>query len=111
MEAARAASSFQITDDQDVSVEAQIRWISNKLASVPVNSAVLTGDWFEAQPTARAHAALLMALLELAHKGLVLLHQSGEFAVIRVKTLQQIPEDLQIERFEFAVGGNLLGPS
>jgi chromatin segregation and condensation protein Rec8/ScpA/Scc1 (kleisin family) len=105
MEAARAASSFQITDDQDVNVEEQIRWISNKLASVPVNSAVLTGDWFEAQPTAGARAALLMALLELAHKGLILLYQSGDFAVIRVKALQQIHKDLQIESFEFAVAG------
>jgi segregation and condensation protein A len=105
MEAARTASSFQNTDDQHVTVEEQIRWISNKLASVPVNSAVLTGDWFEAQATTGARAALLLALLELAHKGLVLLYQSGDFAVIRIKTLQQIPEDLQIESFEFAVAG------
>jgi segregation and condensation protein A len=105
MEAARTASSFRNTDDHNVTVEEQMRWISNKLASVPVNSAVLTGDWFEAQASAGARAALLLALLELARKGLVLLYQSGEFAVIRVKTLQPIPEDLQIDSFAFAAAG------
>jgi segregation and condensation protein A len=101
MEAARAAAAFRSADDQGVTVEEQIRWISTKLASVPVNSAVLTGEWFDGQGSADARAALLLALLELARKGLVLLFQPGEFAVIRVKPLQEIPDDLQMDAYSF----------
>jgi segregation and condensation protein A len=103
MEAARAAAAFRSADDQGVTVEDQIRWIGAQLASVPVHSPVLTGAWFDGQNSADARAALLLALLELARKGLVLLYQPGDFAVIRVKSLQGIPEDLQIDSSAFAV--------
>jgi chromatin segregation and condensation protein Rec8/ScpA/Scc1 (kleisin family) len=48
---------------------------------------------------------LLLALLELAHNGLVLLHQSGDFTTIRVKALHEIPEELEIEGLAFAMTG------
>jgi segregation and condensation protein A len=101
METARAAAAFPSANDQGVTVEEQIRWIGAQLASVPVNSAVPTGEWFDGQSSADARAALLLALLELARKELVLLYQPEEFAVIRVKPLQEIPDDLPVDSQAF----------
>ena len=99
MEAARAARSFEDTEGENVSVEDLVRWIGSKLASVPARAAVSTEDWFRALPSDGARAALLLALLELAREGILLLHQSMDFAAIRVKSLHEIPEDMQIEAF------------
>jgi segregation and condensation protein A len=99
MEAARAARSFEDTEGENVSVEDLVRWIGSRLASVPARAAVSTEDWFRALPSDRARAALLLALLELAREGILLLHQSVDFAAIRVKSLHEIPEDMQIEAF------------
>jgi segregation and condensation protein A len=99
MEAARAARSFEDTEGENVSVEDLVRWIGSKLASVPARAAVSTEDWFRALPSDGARAALLLALLELAREGILLLHQSVDFAAIRVKSLHEIPEDMQIEAF------------
>jgi len=99
MEAARAARSFEDTEGENVSVEDLVRWIGSRLASVPARAAVSTEDWFRALPSDGARAALLLALLELAREGILLLHQSMDFAAIRVKSLHEIPEDMQIEAF------------
>jgi segregation and condensation protein A len=99
MEAARAARSFEDTEGENVSVEDLVRWIGSRLASVPARAAVSTEDWFRALPSDGARAALLLALLELAREGILLLHQSVDFAAIRVKSLHEIPEDMQIEAF------------
>jgi segregation and condensation protein A len=99
MEAARAARSFEDTEGENVSVEDLVRWIGSRLASVPARAAVSTEDWFRALPSDGARAALLLALLELAREGILLLHQSVDFAAIRVKFLHEIPEDMQIEAF------------
>jgi segregation and condensation protein A len=99
MEAARAARSFEDTEGENVSVEDLVRWIGSRLASVPARAAVSTEDWFRALPSDGARAALLLALLELAREGILLLHQSTDFAAIRVKSLHEIPEDMQIETF------------
>jgi segregation and condensation protein A len=99
MEAARAARSFEDTEGENVSVEDLVRWIGSRLASVPARAAVSTEDWFRALPSDGARAALLLALLELAREGILLLHQSMDFAAIRVKSLHEIPEDMQIETF------------
>jgi len=99
MEAARAARSFEDTEGENVSVENLVRWIGSRLASVPAGAAVSTEDWFRALPSDGARAALLLAFLELAREGILLLHQSRDFAAIRVKSLHEIPEDMQIETF------------
>jgi segregation and condensation protein A len=99
MEAARAARSFEDTEGENFSVEDLVRWIGSRLASVPARAAVSTEDWFRALPSDGARAALLLALLELAREGILLLHQSVDFAAIRVKSLHEIPEDMQIEAF------------
>ena len=99
MEAARAARSFEDTEGENVSVEDLVRWIGSRLASVPARAAVSTEDWFRALPSDVARAALLLALLELAREGILLLHQSMDFAAIRVKSLHEIPEDMHIEAF------------
>jgi chromatin segregation and condensation protein Rec8/ScpA/Scc1 (kleisin family) len=48
-------------------------------------------DWFESQPSGQARAALFLALLELARKGVLLLYQDEDFAPIRVKALRDAP--------------------
>jgi segregation and condensation protein A len=93
LEAARAAASLQTTDSESATVEEQLRWITSRLASFPVKTAISTQEWFAVQPTTTAQVALLLALLELASKGCVLLHQAADFGAIRVKALREIPVD------------------
>jgi chromatin segregation and condensation protein Rec8/ScpA/Scc1 (kleisin family) len=38
-----------------------------------------------------------LALLELARKGILLLHQDEDFAAIRVKSLHEVPDDFHLE--------------
>jgi len=90
LEAARAASSLEDAVQQNVSVEYQIRWIVETLAAVPSRMAISTVDWFDLQPSVAARAALFLALLELARKGILLLNQGETFSRIRVKTTDRI---------------------
>ncbi len=93
--AARAAASFRSTDVHNITVEDQLHWISARLSALPVLTAVSTVSWFNEQPTAVAQIALLLALLELARQGFILLYQVGEFAAILIKSLREIPLDVQ----------------
>jgi chromatin segregation and condensation protein Rec8/ScpA/Scc1 (kleisin family) len=99
MEAARAARSFEDTESENVTVEEMVRWIGARLASVPARAAISSEDWFRVQPGDGARAALLLALLELAHNGTLLVHQEAEFAAIRVKSLQEVPQNPPLESF------------
>jgi chromatin segregation and condensation protein Rec8/ScpA/Scc1 (kleisin family) len=99
LEAARAARSFEETGSDNVTVEDLARWIGVRLASIPVRSAVSTEEWFRVQPSDGARAALFLALLELARKGILLLHQEEDFAAICTKSIHEIPEYLDIEAF------------
>jgi segregation and condensation protein A len=101
LEAARAARSFEDTEGENVTVDELVRWIGARLASVPARTAVSTEDWFHVLPSDGARAALLLALLELARKGILLLHQSEDFAAIRVKSLHEVPDDFHLEAFMY----------
>lgn len=91
LEAARAAASLEDAVEQNASVEYHIRWIVETLSAVPSCLAISTVDWFELQPSVAARAALFLALLELARKGILLLNQGETFSRIRVKATSQIP--------------------
>jgi chromatin segregation and condensation protein Rec8/ScpA/Scc1 (kleisin family) len=97
LEAARAARSFEETEGDNVTVEELVRWIVVRLASIPVRAAVSTEEWFRVQPSDGARAVLFLALLELARKGILLLHQEEEFAPIRTKSIHEIPVYPDIE--------------
>ena len=96
LEAARAAASLEDVVQQSASVEYQIRWIVETLATVPSRVAVSTVDWFDLQPSVAARAALFLALLELTRKGILLLNQGETFSRIRVKTTVQIPVENEL---------------
>ena len=102
LEAARAARSLEKTDMDNVTVEELVRWIGVRLASIPARAAVSTEEWFQLQPSNQARAALFLALLELARKGILLLHQEGDFAVIRTKSIHEISEypDIEAQLYE-----------
>jgi chromatin segregation and condensation protein Rec8/ScpA/Scc1 (kleisin family) len=102
LEAARAARSLDQTESDNVTVEDLARWIAARLASIPARSAVSTEEWFRAQPSDGARAALFLALLELARKGILLLHQEEDFAPIRTKSIREIPEypDIEAQLYE-----------
>jgi segregation and condensation protein A len=103
LEAARAAASFRGADQEDVTVESQFTWIRTQLASVPFNVPVSTAEWFATQTTAAAKVTLLLALLELARKGLVMHHQQGQCSAIRLKTMGKMPVDLvMVDAFSYA---------
>jgi chromatin segregation and condensation protein Rec8/ScpA/Scc1 (kleisin family) len=91
LEAARAAASLEDAVEQNASAEYQIRWIVETLSAVPSCVAISTVDWFELQPSVAARAALFLALLELARKGILLLNQGEPFSRIRVKATSQFP--------------------
>jgi segregation and condensation protein A len=94
---ARAAASFTSSDQDSATVEQKIRWISAQLAEVPFRTALSTGGWFEEQPSPEARVALFLALLELARKGFLLLHQPREDAAILIQALCAVPEAIQFE--------------
>lgn len=93
--AARAAASFRSTDVHNITVEDQMHWIAAKTSTLPLLTAVSTVSWFDQQPTPVARIALLLALLELTRQGFILLYQVGGFAAILIKSLREIPLDLQ----------------
>jgi chromatin segregation and condensation protein Rec8/ScpA/Scc1 (kleisin family) len=95
--AARAAASFRGADVAGITVEDQLHWVGAKLDHVPLLTALSTEEWFAEQPTPVARIALLLALLELARMGCILLHQASEFSTILVKTLSSIPADFHLE--------------
>ena len=101
MEAARAAASLQGTEESNLTVEEQIRWIARQLSAVSNGSVLSTQPWFEKQPSRGARAALLLALLELSRNEFLLLHQFQDFAPLLVKPLRAIPDDMQSGAFEF----------
>jgi len=94
MEAARAAASLRGSAVDAVTVEDQIEWIARELDTVPDQAVVSTAGWFEAQSSAEARIALLLALLELSGKGFVLLHQREDFAAIQLKAKNKIPIEM-----------------
>jgi segregation and condensation protein A len=85
LEVARAARSLEGLEAGSVSVEEMIGWVQAQLEGMPVGEAVFTWDWFELRPG--SGAALFLALLEMAAKGSLLLHQEREFGELRVKSL------------------------
>ena len=65
-------------------LEAELHHLQTRLAALPPGEAASTAPWFQARPPA-AQAALLLALLELARAGQVLLHQARECGPIALK--------------------------
>jgi len=90
LESAHAARSLETSDGGSASVEELVDWINGKLAALPSSDGVSTEEWFAIQPSHDARAALLLALLELARNGRLLLHQEEDFAPIRVKPLGSV---------------------
>ena len=101
LEAARAASSLGNVGAEGVTVQDRIHWIGERLAALAPGTAVSTSAWFAAQSSLEARACLLLALLELACKGYVILYQPCPFGALRVKSLRKIPRNLQSDAEAF----------
>lgn len=99
LETARAAASFQSSGTVATTVQDQLRWLAKELERIPFQTAISTAEWFAGQPDQGAQAALLLALLELARLGVVLLHQPNHLASICLKPLCAVPEDINAEGF------------
>ena len=67
---------------------AELVRLEAQLAATPPSQAVPAAPWFAARPEPAAQAALLLALLELARCGRVLLHQSRDFAPLWLKRVE-----------------------
>jgi segregation and condensation protein A len=91
LESAHAARSLDTANQESASVEELANWVTTRLAALPSSAGVSTKEWFTSQPSQDARAALLLALLELARNGRLLLHQEEDFAPIRVKSLGSVP--------------------
>lgn len=82
--AARAAQALRQAEDPHT-VEDLLLWVREELAAQPAGQPLSTAAWFAAQPTGGARAALLLALLEMARKGEVLLNQKRISGSIYIK--------------------------
>jgi segregation and condensation protein A len=103
LEAARAAASLQSTGAVATTLADQLRWLARELAGIPGRTPISTDQWFASQPDRGAQAALLLALLELARLGVVLIHQPTHLAPIRLKAIAAVPEDIDGRVFAYAV--------
>ncbi len=65
-------------------MEAELARLQTALTALPAGKAASTAPWFQAR-IPEAQAALLLALLELARLGQVLLHQHQAFAPVALK--------------------------
>lgn len=93
LESARAARSLETANLGSPTVEELAQWIAARLAALPFPAAVSTDDWFRGLPDAGSRTSLLLALLELARNGRLLLHQEEDFAPIRVKSMREFAGD------------------
>jgi segregation and condensation protein A len=87
---ARAAASFSLTDSLIfINVEEQRTWVLEQLARFPAHTALSTYPWFAAQGAEGSRASLLLALLELARSGDLLLNQCRECGPINIKMVEK----------------------
>ena len=68
---------------------AELTRLEAQLAATSPGKAVPAAPWFAARPEPAAQAALLLALLELARRGRLLLHQSRDFAPLWLKRIER----------------------
>jgi chromatin segregation and condensation protein Rec8/ScpA/Scc1 (kleisin family) len=101
LETARAAASFRSSDAEGVTVAEQMHWLAQKLGPIPFQTAISTAEWFTRQPDHGSQAALLLALLELARLGVIILHQPKHLASICLKPLRAVPEDVDVKVFAY----------
>jgi len=101
LEAARAAASLQSTGTGATTLQDQLRWLAKELEPIPFQTAFSTAEWFARQPDHCAQAALLLALLELARLGVVLIHQPKHLAPIHLKAMGAVPEDINTNVFAY----------
>lgn len=91
MAIARARRYGQEVDG--LSVEEAGAWVIRKLASMPIGTAESADPWFEELESPSSCAALLLALLELARLGYVLLYQQHTGGRILVKQIRTATSD------------------
>jgi segregation and condensation protein A len=103
LEAAHAARSLEGTEAVGATVEEMIDWIRATLGALRAGEAVSTRDWFRV-PSGEG-AALLLAMLEMAGKGALLLHQERECGEIRVKAAVRKRGDARSSEYAGSVAG------
>jgi segregation and condensation protein A len=79
-----AAASFE-TEHNSLSVQQQMAWIHSRIDPLPPGSVISTAPWFDAQIDKEARASLLLAVLEMAKAGDVLVRQTQMFGTILLK--------------------------
>lgn len=97
LEAARAARSFEESEDESATVEEMVDWVSLKLSALPRSATASTGEWFAAQTRGGDRSALLLALLEMSRNGVLFLHQEEDFRVIYVKSSEEYADFKEYE--------------
>ena len=83
LNAARDAAS--LLNPELITVENQLAWIESRLDSLSIGAAVNTEPWFCEQSSQEGRVTLLLALLEEAKSGRVLLHQTQAGSYILIK--------------------------
>lgn len=93
-----------------ITVEDQIEWVRDQVSSAPGIS-FSTLAWFEWQPDDAARAVLLLALLELARIGVLIIHQTRPNAPILIKSVAQVNKELTHEKAGLDIESRFVGLS
>jgi segregation and condensation protein A len=84
LETAHAARELAVVDGEESSIEEQMQWVLAQLSGQKVQS---TAPWFSRADSESVRLLTLQALLELAARGRVLLHQRQPWGEILVKRI------------------------
>ncbi len=76
------AASPPFTEPIELSVEHHLEWLTNQLSTLGQEQTISTEPWFGEQPSTDAQQGLVLALLELAQRGSVILHQAEHLGPI-----------------------------
>lgn len=85
LETAHAARELTVVDRLEDRIELMMDWVQVELETEATQS---SEEWFARQPHAAARLLLLQALLALAARGAILLHQNRAFGPILVRDLR-----------------------
>ena len=74
-----------------LSMEDHLEWLTERLSTLGRGQTISTESWFAEQPSSAAQQGLLLALLEMARRGTVLLHQADHLGPIVIEVAKRVP--------------------
>ena len=89
LKAARSTRHFAVP--VEMSLEDHLEWVTERLSTLGRGQTISTESWFAEQPSSAAQQGFLLALLEMARRGTVLLHQADHLGPIVIEVAKPVP--------------------